>query len=119
MMAAIQPFFSGAMSKTVNVPEDTTVDEIERLLIEAWQLGIKCVALYRDNCKVAQPLSTGPGAGAATGGSVAAGPDADAVTPPLSPPTWWLRPPARPANACPGHARHGPSSSAWRTARDS
>ncbi|MDQ2678493.1 MAG: vitamin B12-dependent ribonucleotide reductase [Actinomycetota bacterium] len=61
MMAAIQPFFSGAMSKTVNVPESTTVDEIEQLLIESWQMGIKCVALYRDNCKVAQPLSTGNG----------------------------------------------------------
>ncbi len=59
MMSAIQPFFSGAMSKTVNVPEDTTVEEIEQLLIESWQSGLKCVALYRDNCKVAQPLSTG------------------------------------------------------------
>ena len=59
MMAAVQPFFSGAMSKTVNVPEDTTVDELEQLLIEAWSAGIKCVAVYRDNCKVAQPLSTG------------------------------------------------------------
>lgn len=59
MMAAIQPFFSGAMSKTVNVPEHTTVDEVEQLLIDAWRSGIKCVALYRDNCKVAQPLSTG------------------------------------------------------------
>ena len=59
MMAAIQPFFSGAMSKTVNVPAETTVDEVEQLLIDAWQMGIKCVALYRDNCKVAQPLSTG------------------------------------------------------------
>ncbi len=61
MMAAIQPFFSGAMSKTVNVPEETTVEEIEQLLIDAWEMGIKCVALYRDNCKVAQPLSTGKG----------------------------------------------------------
>jgi len=59
MMAALQPFFSGAMSKTVNVPAETTVDEVEQLLIDAWQMGIKCVALYRDNCKVAQPLSTG------------------------------------------------------------
>ena len=66
MMAAIQPFFSGAMSKTVNVPESTTVDEIEQLLIESWQMGIKCVALYRDNCKVAQPLSTGNGAAKAS-----------------------------------------------------
>ncbi|MCB1256459.1 MAG: vitamin B12-dependent ribonucleotide reductase [Microthrixaceae bacterium] len=59
MMAAIQPFFSGAMSKTVNVPEDTTIEEIEQLLIDSWEMGLKCVALYRDNCKVAQPLSTG------------------------------------------------------------
>ena len=59
MMAAIQPFFSGAMSKTVNVPEDTTVEEIEQLLIDAWEMGIKCLALYRDGSKVAQPLSTG------------------------------------------------------------
>ena len=59
MMAAIQPFFSGAMSKTVNVPEDTSVDDIEQLLIDAWRSGIKCVALYRDNCKVGQPLTTG------------------------------------------------------------
>ncbi len=59
MMAAIQPFFSGAMSKTVNVPEETTVEEVEQLLIDAWRSGIKCVALYRDNCKVAQPLSAG------------------------------------------------------------
>ena len=65
MMAAIQPFFSGAMSKTVNVPEDTTVDQVEQLLIDAWRTGVKCVALYRDNCKVGQPLSTGR-AGAAT-----------------------------------------------------
>ncbi|UDY36806.1 vitamin B12-dependent ribonucleotide reductase [Dermatobacter hominis] len=65
MMAAIQPFFSGAMSKTVNVPEDTSVADIEQLLVDAWRTGIKCVALYRDNCKVAQPLSTGKGAAAA------------------------------------------------------
>ncbi|MFI5045244.1 MAG: vitamin B12-dependent ribonucleotide reductase, partial [Acidimicrobiales bacterium] len=59
MMAAIQPFFSGSMSKTVNLPEHTTVDELEHVVIEAWRTGIKCVAVYRDNCKVAQPLSTG------------------------------------------------------------
>jgi ribonucleoside-diphosphate reductase alpha chain len=70
MMAAIQPFFSGAMSKTVNVPEHTTVDEVEQLLIDAWHLGLKCVALYRDNCKVAQPLSTGkPAAAVAASGA--------------------------------------------------
>jgi ribonucleoside-diphosphate reductase alpha chain len=58
MMSAVQPFISGAISKTCNVPEETTVDEIEQLHIDAWQMGLKAVAIYRDNCKVAQPLST-------------------------------------------------------------
>ncbi len=57
MMGAVQPFISGAISKTVNLPEETTVDEISQLLVEAWQLGVKAIAIYRDNCKVAQPLS--------------------------------------------------------------
>ena len=72
MMAAIQPFFSGAMSKTVNLPEETTVDEVEQVLIDAWRTGIKCVALYRDNCKVGQPLSTGKGAASAAAATPAA-----------------------------------------------
>jgi len=58
MMAAVQPFISGAISKTVNLPEEATVAKIEQLHIEAWQLGLKAVAIYRDNCKVAQPLAT-------------------------------------------------------------
>lgn len=58
MMAAVQPFISGAISKTVNMPEDATVEEIEQLFVEAWRLGVKAVAIYRDNCKVAQPLTT-------------------------------------------------------------
>jgi ribonucleoside-diphosphate reductase alpha chain len=58
MMGAVQPFISGAISKTVNVPEDVTVEDVEQLHIEAWQLGLKAVAIYRDNCKVAQPLAT-------------------------------------------------------------
>jgi ribonucleotide reductase alpha subunit len=58
MMGAVQPFISGAISKTVNMPEEVTVEEIEQLHIDAWKLGIKAVAIYRDNCKVAQPLST-------------------------------------------------------------
>ena len=58
MMGAVQPFISGAISKTVNMPEEATVEEVEQLHIDAWQLGIKAVAIYRDNCKVAQPLST-------------------------------------------------------------
>jgi ribonucleoside-diphosphate reductase alpha chain len=57
-MAAVQPFISGAISKTVNTPQETTVEELELLHIEAWKLGLKAVAIYRDNCKVAQPLST-------------------------------------------------------------
>ena len=57
MMGAVQPFISGAISKTVNLPEKTSVDEVSQLLIEAWQLGVKAIAIYRDNCKVAQPLS--------------------------------------------------------------
>ena len=57
MMGAVQPFISGAISKTVNLPEQTSVDEVAQLLIEAWQLGVKAIAIYRDNCKVAQPLS--------------------------------------------------------------
>jgi ribonucleoside-diphosphate reductase alpha chain len=57
MMAAVQPFLSGAISKTVNMPEDVTVEDVEQLHIDAWQMGLKAVAIYRDNCKVAQPLS--------------------------------------------------------------
>jgi ribonucleoside-diphosphate reductase alpha chain len=57
MMAAVQPFISGAISKTVNMPEEVTVEEVEHLFVEGWKLGLKAVAIYRDNCKVAQPLS--------------------------------------------------------------
>ena len=57
MMGAVQPFISGAISKTVNLPEEATVEDVSQLLIESWQLGVKAIALYRDNCKVAQPLS--------------------------------------------------------------
>ncbi|HVV82610.1 MAG TPA: vitamin B12-dependent ribonucleotide reductase, partial [Kofleriaceae bacterium] len=57
MMGAIQPFISGAISKTVNLPESATIDEVAQLYIESWHLGVKAVAIYRDNCKVAQPLS--------------------------------------------------------------
>ncbi|HSK15838.1 MAG TPA: adenosylcobalamin-dependent ribonucleoside-diphosphate reductase [Gaiellaceae bacterium] len=57
MMGAVQPFISGAISKTVNLPEETTVEEISGLFLDAWRLGVKAIAIYRDNCKVAQPLS--------------------------------------------------------------
>ena len=57
MMGAVQPFISGAISKTVNMPETATVEDIEQLHIDSWKLGIKAVAIYRDNCKVGQPLN--------------------------------------------------------------
>ena len=61
MMAAVQPFVSGAISKTINLPEEATVEDLEAVNLEAWRLGLKAVAIYRDNCKVGQPLSTSPG----------------------------------------------------------
>ena len=79
MMGAVQPFISGAISKTVNMPEDVTVEDVEQLHIDAWRLGIKAVAIYRDNCKVAQPLSTTKKEAEAVGGDLApAGSDAEA-----------------------------------------
>jgi ribonucleoside-diphosphate reductase alpha chain len=57
MMSAVQPFLSGAISKTVNLPEEATVEDIEQLHIDSWKMGLKAVAVYRDNCKVGQPLS--------------------------------------------------------------
>src|SRR6478735_7417348 len=57
MMGAVQPFISGAISKTVNLPEEATVDDVAQLIADAWRLGVKAIAIYRDNCKVAQPLS--------------------------------------------------------------
>jgi ribonucleoside-diphosphate reductase alpha chain len=59
MMGAVQPFISGAISKTINMPSSATVDEIELAYHEAWKLGLKAVAVYRDGCKRSQPLSTG------------------------------------------------------------
>ena len=81
MMGAVQPFISGAISKTVNLPEDVTVEDVEQLHIDAWRLGIKAVAVYRDNCKVGQPLSTTKKDGAApdpSGDAAPAGSDAEA-----------------------------------------
>jgi ribonucleoside-diphosphate reductase alpha chain len=57
MMAAVQPFISGAISKTVNVPESASVADMEEIFVEGWRLGLKAVAMYRDNCKADQPLS--------------------------------------------------------------
>ena len=73
MMGAVQPFISGAISKTINVPESATVEDIEEAYIEAWKLGLKAVAIYRDGCKKTQPLNTAKpvraeGVAAAVGG---------------------------------------------------
>src|SRR5918995_3401689 len=64
MMAAAQPFLSGAISKTVNLPESSTVEDIADVYFQGWKLGLKALAVYRDNCKVGQPLSDGKSAGA-------------------------------------------------------
>ena len=71
MMGAVQPFLSGAISKTCNMPETVSVDDVEELYLESWRLGLKAVAIYRDNCKVAQPLSAGSGSGAKPAEAVA------------------------------------------------
>jgi ribonucleoside-diphosphate reductase alpha chain len=63
MMAAVQPFISGAISKTINMPEEATVEEIMEAYTESWKLGLKAVAIYRDNSKRVQPLSSGSGKG--------------------------------------------------------
>jgi ribonucleoside-diphosphate reductase alpha chain len=61
MLGAVQPFLSGGASKTINLPSDATVEDIEKIYLEAWRLGIKSVALYRDGCKASQPYETGKG----------------------------------------------------------
>jgi ribonucleoside-diphosphate reductase alpha chain len=72
MMGAVQPFISGAISKTVNMPEDATIEDVENLHMDAWRLGVKAVAIYRDNCKVGQPLSTAKKGGEESTSSVTA-----------------------------------------------
>jgi ribonucleoside-diphosphate reductase alpha chain len=72
MMGSVQPFISGAISKTVNMPEEVSVEDVEQLHIEAWELGLKAVAIYRDNCKVAQPLAMAKKAGASSDGPASA-----------------------------------------------
>jgi ribonucleoside-diphosphate reductase alpha chain len=71
MLAAAQPFISGAISKTINMPEESTADDIMQAYIEGWQMGLKAIAIYRDNCKRSQPLSTKKDSPAATGASAA------------------------------------------------
>jgi ribonucleoside-diphosphate reductase alpha chain len=76
MMAAVQPFISGAISKTINMPEESTVEDIMDAYLESWKLGLKAVAIYRDNSKRVQPMSSGTakGAKAANGPAVAMAP---------------------------------------------
>jgi ribonucleoside-diphosphate reductase alpha chain len=83
MMAAVQPFLSGAISKTVNMPEEVSVEEIEQLHIDAWKMGLKAIAIYRDNCKVAQPLSMAKKDGAAAAPVAAKQPAETAVASPV------------------------------------
>ncbi|MBB5112304.1 ribonucleoside-diphosphate reductase alpha chain [Micromonospora echinospora] len=76
MMAAVQPFISGAISKTVNMPEQATVEDVEKIYFEGWKLGLKALAIYRDNCKVGQPLSVAkPSKGAVETQAPAAAPE--------------------------------------------
>jgi len=83
MMAAVQPHLSGAISKTVNMPESATVEDIERIYFEGWKLGLKALAIYRDNCKVGQPLSASKNKAASTGREEAAAPAEPAVHRPV------------------------------------
>jgi ribonucleoside-diphosphate reductase alpha chain len=88
MMAAVQPFISGSISKTVNMPETATVEEIEQIYYEGWKMGLKALAVYRNNCKVGQPLQDAKGAkaaaakqaAAAAASAAASAPTATAVT---------------------------------------
>ena len=87
MMSATQPFISGAISKTINMPENASVDEITEAYIQAWKLGLKAVAIYRDGSKKAQPLSsmgsaTSKGGASVTGAAAAAEPVDEAAQPP-------------------------------------
>ena len=81
MLAAVQPYISGAISKTINMPEDSTPDDILQAYVEGWQLGLKAIAIYRDNCKRSQPLSTRKDSGEAASPSAAAVAAAAAAVP--------------------------------------
>ena len=90
MMAAVQPFLSGAISKTVNMPASSTAGDVERLFIDAWRLGLKSVAIYRDSSKVAQPLTLGEAerstddvAAAVSGSDAGVAPQAGSVPEPV------------------------------------
>ena len=115
MMGAVQPFISGAISKTVNMPEEVTVEEVEQLHLDAWKLGIKAVAIYRDNCKVGQPLSTAKKDGAPPStGVAAAGEVVERIVEQVVDGQG-----AGPPEAAPQPRRRARSSSGWPTARAS
>ncbi|MET0401288.1 MAG: vitamin B12-dependent ribonucleotide reductase, partial [Cystobacter sp.] len=84
MMGATQPFLSGAISKTVNMPSDATVEDIEKAYIEAWRLGLKAVAVYRDGCKRTQPLNTSKNSAKGTSQDNAKDPQATVAGPALA-----------------------------------
>ncbi len=110
MMAAAQPFLSGAISKTVNLPESATVEEIEDVYMQSWKLGLKATAIYRDNCKVGQPLSDGGGkakkdaADAADAAAAARGQDRRGRS-------------GRSASGCRSRVRRAPRRSRWAAPR--
>src|SRR5258707_11187147 len=85
MMAAVQPHLSGAISKTVNMPESASVEDIEEIYFEGWKLGLKALAIYRNNCKVGQPLQDAKGAkraaAAAASQAASAQPEAEPAAP--------------------------------------
>jgi ribonucleoside-diphosphate reductase alpha chain len=81
MMAAVQPALSGAISKTVNLPESATIEDIEKIYFEGWKLGLKALAIYRDNCKVGQPLSVSKRQPAEAEASAASAASAPSVAP--------------------------------------
>jgi len=83
MMAAAQPFISGAISKTVNIPNESTVEDVKNLYVEGWKLGLKAVALYRDGCKASQPLNTSSKDSSSTGEEKAAKEETASVQQPL------------------------------------
>jgi ribonucleoside-diphosphate reductase alpha chain len=106
MMAAAQPFLSGAISKTVNLPESATVEEIAEVYLQAWKLGLKALAVYRDNCKVGQPLSDGK-----------SDKSSETPRPTAGPRSWRKWSTGRPGSTCPSHDRAGPPRSRWAAPR--
>jgi ribonucleoside-diphosphate reductase alpha chain len=105
MMAAVQPFISGAISKTINMPEESTVEDIVNAYTESWKLGLKAVAIYRDNSKKVQPLSSGSGS---KGDKKASAATPSGATPRLRWRRWYTGPSAA---SCPTSAAPSPTSS--------